>query len=230
VKALVDARDAAAGVQGGGQADALRATQKAYRDRVAEVLAAAKAVLDEAGLEANAIQVRRMGETLQTASARGSEHRDALVAGTLAKDVGLDDPFGGLGDDAADEATEAPARPAPAQRAKAEAPARPGEAGARPGEAAARSRAAQEKARATEEQAREAERAQERARREAAAQAARAKVAELEEALGQARADARAAEVAAVRAQAEAERARRAAVDTETRLQRARDDLRAALA
>ena len=66
VKALVDARDAAAEVQGGGQADALRATQKAYRDRVAEVLAAAKAILDEAGLEANAIQVRRMGETLQT--------------------------------------------------------------------------------------------------------------------------------------------------------------------
>jgi hypothetical protein len=79
-----------------GDAAALRETARAYREWVAAVVKAARDVLAEAGMEATAIQMRRMGETLQAASAEDSPTRARLLAGRLEKDADVQDPLAGL--------------------------------------------------------------------------------------------------------------------------------------
>jgi hypothetical protein len=201
VQAMLDARDAAASVQKGADADELRGALRDHRARVTDVLHEARDVLAAAGFDASAGQVRRMGETLQAACAPGSEARARLVAGTLAHDVAVDDPFAGI------EAGPARPRGEHAQPRAKDAEKEP--AAARDGDGA--------RERLRKEQA-------------AAAEAARRRVEALEEEAREARATARAAEAAASRAQADADRARRAVDDVESRLRRAREEQRASRA
>jgi hypothetical protein len=212
VRAMLAARDAAAEAPGRGDADTLRAALRDYRARVGDVLQRAREVLSAAGFDASAIQLRRMGETLQAASAAGSEARARLQAGTLAHDVGVEDPFAGLDAGAPSARQAEPARDAePARKAE----------GARKADAAREARAREE----------------ERARRQAAIEAAKVaqrKVDALDAEAREAHAAARAAEAAAARAQKEAERAQRdaerareAAAEVDSRLERARSEVEA---
>ncbi|HEY8038524.1 MAG TPA: hypothetical protein VIF15_01970 [Polyangiaceae bacterium] len=120
LRAMLEARDAGAALQKHGDAEQLRASHRAYRARVAEVLAAAREVLAADGGEASADQLRRMGETLQAASAPGSDARALLVAGRLARDVGVEDPFAGMEPGPARPRREAAPAP-PTDRTRAEA-------------------------------------------------------------------------------------------------------------
>lgn len=216
--AALDARATAAVVQTFG--DALRASARAYRDCLAELVQAASDVLREDGGELTASQGRRISATVQAVA--GSDDagvRGALLAGRLAADVDVDDPFAGL------EAG----------------PVREGGSGASPtrepppGQGTKRSHDAEsalEKARGRERLARERERlAREGEQERQAAELAelesiRARVAALEDEARRARVAARDAEVAAGRAQAEAERLRRAVEAVEKRLSEARGELR----
>jgi hypothetical protein len=79
-----------------GDAAALRETARAYRESVAAVVKAARDVLVEAGMETTAMQMRRMGETLQAASGEDSPTRARLLAGRLEKDADVEDPLAGI--------------------------------------------------------------------------------------------------------------------------------------
>jgi len=195
VRALLQAREAAAAPHAGG--DDLRAATREYRDRLNDVVRAARDVLAEAGVELNAGQARRIAETLQAASAEDGDTRARLVAGRLVHDVEVEDPFGGLVAEGADGGT--PRRPAP-ERKKDKADER-------------------EAARAEER------RRKEQAERERAIEAARARLSALEESAREARAEARTAETAADRAAREAERVRQRVTDVESRLVAARAEL-----
>lgn len=200
LEALAEAQAAQAAPDGG----AMRATARAYRERITEVTDAAAAFVREAGGELPPAQVRRIGTTLQAvASGDDADLRDRLVNGRLSADVDTDDPFAGVSLEAA-LASHAAAPTVAPHRAAPRPPAEPG--------AAARARA-------------EAE-AKERARHAAELEKARARVSALEDEAKEARAGARDAEVAATRAQAEAERARRAVEGIERRLEEARRSLR----
>jgi hypothetical protein len=201
LQALFDARDGAAVAQKRGDAEQVRSTVREFRTRLADAVRAARDVLAGVGVEMNAGQSRRTAESLQAASAGGAEARTQLLAGRLARDVDVEDPFGGL---EVDE-TRAQRRSEP----------RPPEDGAsRKRDAAARD-------------ARERSIQRERAERERAIEERRLRVASLEEKAREAHASAREAEVAAGRAQSAAEKARRAAVEADARLGQARAELRA---
>lgn len=218
VRAMLEARDAAAAAPGRGDADALRGALREFRGRVGEVLDLARDVLAAAGFEANATQLRRMGETLQAASVPGSEARARLQAGTLAHDVPVEDPFGGL------EAAVPPARTPASAHARA-----------RPDTRAREPERAHERERAQERER------EERARRQAAIESAQQRVTALDAEAREAREAARAADTAAFhadkevvraqrdaeRARKDAERARQAADEAESRVARARADLKA---
>jgi hypothetical protein len=180
--ALFDARDAAAAAQKQGDAEQVRTTVREYRTRLAGAVRAARDVLGEVGVEANAGQSRRIGESLQAASAGGVDARSKLLAGRLAQDVDVEDPFGGL------EVGATTARRSPE-------PHRPDDSASRKREAAA-------------QDARERALQRERAERERAIKEGRLHVMSLEEKARDARALAREAEVAAGRAQSAAEKAR----------------------
>jgi hypothetical protein len=199
LRAMFEAREAAAKAQKAGGADEVRAAVKEYRARVADVLAAAREALAADGSEASADQVRRMSETLQVAAVEDSETRQLLMAGRLVKDADQEDPFAGM------EAGPARARPAK------EVP---------PAKHAARND--EDRARAREDAKREAARAESKRREDAAKEKVDALAGELREA----QAEARKLETAAVRAQADADRARRAADAVEERLKKAREELR----
>jgi hypothetical protein len=211
VRELLDARTAAVTAQKSGSAEDVRTATREYRARVAVVVREVRGLLEEAGAQASATQLRRVGETLQ-AAAGDDETRALLVAGRLVRDVDVEDPFAAL---VAGPGTGARPRGAEATAAPTATTATAGTATA----TAATAAAAREEARL-----RAAER--ERTRRQAAREAATARVAELEEATREARAAARSAETAAARAQDEAQRARREAEQAEARLQKAREELR----
>jgi hypothetical protein len=198
LRALFKARDAAAEAQRGAEAAQIRATVREYRDRAAEVVGAVRQALADAGVELTPAQARRIGETLQAASAEGPDARARLLAGRLAQDVDVD-PFAGIeaGSTRRSRSTEPPRKDAlPREREGAEAKAREREA----------QRQREERTRRTEE--------------------ARARIAALGEEVREARAAARRAEVAAMRAQNDAEQARRHAADVEARWTRAREEQR----
>jgi hypothetical protein len=215
VRGMLEARDAAAAAQKGGEGEAIRAAVREYRSRLAEMTHAVRDVLAGAGFGATTPQLRRVNETLTTASVEGSPARERLVAGRLTEDVGVDDPFGGM------EMEAAPGRvrhPVAHARHEAREAAEVGNA-----DAAARESAARERAKKEEEQ----EAARERAKHEAARKAAQQRVDALESAASEARSEARRLEKAAVRARDEADRAAHAADEAESRLEKARAELRA---
>jgi hypothetical protein len=203
--AVLDARATALASQKGGDSEAVRASARAYRERVAAAVQAASQILREAGASgANATQSRRMGTTLQALAGGGdAAGRARLLAGRLVADVDVDDPFAGL------EMGPARDRPRPEPLPADElAPRRAARAAA---EATARARAVQrEKDKKGQEVAK-----------------ANVRIRALEERAAAARASARQAEIAATRAQSEADRARREVDAVEQQLIEARRALRA---
>ena len=193
VKAMLDARDAAEGVQAEGDAAAIREATREYRARMAEVLDAGREALAAAGFAATAQQSRRMGETLAAASVDGSEARRLFAAGWLTRDVEQEDPFAGLESGPVRPRKEAaPARDG-AKTAEAAAAAAAREKAARAAaEKAARDRvdALEAEARDARQEARRAETAAVRARAEA--DRARGAVEDVEARLERARAELRA--------------------------------------
>jgi hypothetical protein len=203
--AVLEARVTAVAAQESGDPASVRATARAYRDRVADAVHAAGELLGEVGSQLTATQGRRIGATVQALAGAGdADGRARLLGGRLVADVDVDDPFAGL-----------EIGPARGHRAAATPPPRddlaPRRAARAAAEVAARERIAQ---REREKKAHELEKA-------------RARVRSLETEVSEARASARHAEVAATRAQSEAERARRAADALEQRLDEARQALRA---
>ncbi|HEY5147975.1 MAG TPA: hypothetical protein VII82_14475, partial [Polyangiaceae bacterium] len=199
-----------------GEGEAMRASARRYRDRVAEVIDAASKFVREDGSELGPAQGRRMGATLQAIASSGDAAlREGLVQGRLVADVDVDDPFAGLevpldGLDrkagcAAKEAEHRPRHPPS-----------PG-----PSHGSAHRSVPDEVAVA---RARAAER--ERVARAQELEKRRARIAALEVEAKEARASAREAELVAGRAQAEAERARRAVEALDKRLEEARRELR----
>jgi hypothetical protein len=210
--AALDARARAAAVQASG--DALRASARAYRDRLTELVQAASDVLREDGGELTASQGRRISATVQAiAGSDDASVREALLAGRLAADVDVDDPFAGL------EAGPVHERRGTASSPREALPPRQGPKRSHEAESAL------EKTRERERLAREREQ-REQETHAAELEKTRARVAALEDEARQARGAARDAEVAAGRAQAEAERLRRAVDAVEKRLSEARGQLR----
>ncbi len=226
LRATLEARARAASAQTGGED--VRATARAFRERLAEVVQAAGDVTREDGGDLTIAQGRRISATVQAAAA--GEDRDLLekvTGGRLVADVDVDDPFAGLepgpprekaakthaADDAEPEKVHAKSREPERAHAKSREPER----------VHAKSRDHEAEARARElEKARE----RERERREQELEKARARVAALEDEAREARAAAREAEVAAARARTEAERLRRAVEAVEKKLSDAKGELR----
>jgi hypothetical protein len=212
VQATFEAWAKAAAAQTSGQGEDLRATARAYRDRLADLVQAAGDAVREDGGELTVAQGRRISATVQAvASADEATSREALVAGRLVADIDADDPFGGL------ELGAAHARPRVAP------PARDDLAARRKVAEAGRTRD-REQARDREQEKQAREREQERLAREL--EKARARVEALEAEAREARVAAREAEVAAGRAQVEAQRLRRAVEAVEKRLGEAKAELR----
>jgi hypothetical protein len=216
VKGALDGYASAQAAQKDGEGEAMRASARLYRDRVAEVIDAASGFVREDGSELGSAQGRRIGATLQAIASGGDAAlREGLVRGRLVADVDVDDPFAGLEfpldgpDRKADRATKQPAH-----RSRHSPSPGPSHGSAHRGVpdevAAARVRAAERE---------RVVRAQELEKR-------RARIAALEAEAKEARASAREAEVVAGRAQAEAERARRAVEALDRRLDEARRALR----
>jgi hypothetical protein len=201
LQAFFEARDRAADAQKQGDAEQVRTTVREYRARLADAVRAGGEVLAEVGVDIRSGQSRRIGESLQAASAGGDEVRAKLIAGRLTQDVDIEDPFGGLELDAA-RASRDRAHP-------------------RKDDSASQKR--EDAVRAARERAIQRERAE----HERAMEEGRRRVAVLEQKAQEARALARDAEVAAVRAQSAAEKARRAAGEAEEQLTQARAALRA---
>ncbi len=222
VSAVFEARAKAEAAQANGEGEALRATARAYRDRLADLVQAAGDAVREDGGELTVAQGRRISATVQAvAGADGAGMREALVAGRLVVDVDVDNPFAGLELGPVREAREAavPARDDLAARRTSA----PGGRVRERDQTRAHERSEQERrAREQEEQARERE--QQRQAREL--EKARERVAALEKEAREARLAARDAEIAAGRAQAEAERLRRAVEAVEKRLGEAKGELR----
>jgi hypothetical protein len=204
-----------------GDAGDVRATARAFRDRTSDIVQAAEEVARHDGADLNVVQGRRIAATLQAiAGGADAGARERLVAGRLAADVDVDDPFAGLEVGGPREASS---------RAEAEigkgTPA-PGSTPAPPGGHVAPVRDPATARRAFAEEAERGRVARERERRAREIETARARVAALETEAREARAAARQAEVAASRAQADAERARRAVEGIERKLEEARGELR----
>lgn len=207
LQALFQAREAAA-MPSPGDADQRRRTTRDYRDRLNDVVRAAHDILAEGGVELNALQSRRVAETLQAACAEDGDARARLVAGTLTQDLTLDDPFAGV---AVGEAGPAASNPPPtAQTAN--------EAETKADDAQARKRADEER----ERRAQQEREARERAQNFAAAQE---RVARLEEAAREADANARATHAAATRAARVAKDAKALADEAQAALDAARAEL-----
>jgi len=222
VQAAFDAHASAQAVQKGGDAEAMRASARLYRDRVTEVIALATQLVHEDGSELAPAQGRRIGATLQAVATGGDPAlREALAKGRLAVDVDVEDPFAGFELVAgAAHARPRGARAVPATAARSS----PHEPGARP--AANDTTAARAEATAAARQAAERERERDRQARAREIEVKRARLAALETEAKVARASAREAEVTARRAQSEAERARRAVEAIEKRIEEARRGLR----
>ncbi|HLK40412.1 MAG TPA: hypothetical protein VKU41_26855 [Polyangiaceae bacterium] len=195
IRDVLAAWDEAAAAQAGGDAGEVRARSRAFRARIADVVQAARDILEESGSSLSALQARRLGETLQAAASGGEASRGVLAAGRLVQDLEAEDPFAGI---------VAGAEPRPAEKPSSA-----------PGAAA----------RTEEDERRQHALERARVERERAVEAARGRVRALDDDVKQVRERAREAEVVALRAQGDAERARRAVVDAEGRLALARKEL-----
>jgi hypothetical protein len=202
LRAAFEARDAAAEALSGGDAAAAQTSARLFRERVAQVVHAARELTEADGAELTHAHARRVAETLQAVSAEGDEARARLLAGRLANDVEADEAFAGI-----------ELRAGPAVDGKARAP------DAAPVDEVGRAREAREAKRAREAEAAALEVAR---RREAAREAARRRLAQAEEQARVAQAAAADAERDLAEAQSRFERATRAAADADTRVAEAR--------
>jgi hypothetical protein len=84
---MLDARRLAEEAQRAGGADRIHEAVAAYRARTSDVVRAARDVLDEAGIQANATVLRQIADTLRAASADDSPLRRRLVGGRLEREV-----------------------------------------------------------------------------------------------------------------------------------------------
>ncbi len=112
--ALLRARDAAF-ARSAGKVEGLRQATRDYRDRLGDVVRAARDRLAEGGMDLSAEQARRMTETLEAACAEdGDEAREGkgaraqLLRGMLVRDVEADDPLALLAAGAAGPARRGP--------------------------------------------------------------------------------------------------------------------------
>jgi hypothetical protein len=96
LQAVFDAHAAAAKAQSRGDAESIRETARAFRDLLADVVRSCAEVLAEHGARLNASQARQLSETVRAATVGGAEERAQLIAGRLAEDVDVEDPFAGL--------------------------------------------------------------------------------------------------------------------------------------
>jgi hypothetical protein len=64
-----------------------------YRERINDIVRAARDLLAEGDIELNASQARRLTETLQAACAEEGDTRAQLLSGTLARDAEAEDPL-----------------------------------------------------------------------------------------------------------------------------------------
>jgi hypothetical protein len=96
LRAAVHAREVAATAQKDRDPERLRQSLRDSRACALVVVHAARDVLAVAGHPPNAVQVRRMTETLQAAIAEASPARESLLKGQLTRDVAVDDPFAGM--------------------------------------------------------------------------------------------------------------------------------------
>jgi hypothetical protein len=95
VRAVFDARTRAATPHA--SSDDVRATARAFRERLAELVQAAGEVAREEGSELTIAQGRRISATVQAAAvAEDAVVRERLIAGRLVADIDVDDPFAGL--------------------------------------------------------------------------------------------------------------------------------------
>ena len=216
VKGALDGYASAQAAQKDGEGEAMRASARRYRDRVADVIDAASEFVREDGSELGPAQGRRMGATLQAIASSGDAAlREGLVQGRLVADVDVDDPFAGL-EVPLDGLDRKAGRAAKEAEHRPRHPPSPG-----PSHGSAHRSVPDEVAAA---RARAAER--ERVARAQELEKRRARIAALEVEAKEARASAREAELVAGRAQAEAERARRAVEALDKRLEEARRELR----
>jgi hypothetical protein len=95
VRRFLDVRDQTAAAQRD-DPEKLRAAMRAYRERVSDVVHAARTTAEQAGFGLGAGQMRRLTETLQAAGAKDSETRAKLLAGRLVHDASVEDPFAAL--------------------------------------------------------------------------------------------------------------------------------------
>jgi hypothetical protein len=197
--ALFDARKCAAAAQEKGDAEQVRTTVREYRARLADAVRAARDVLAEVGVEINAGQSRRIGESLQAASSGEDDARAQLLAGRLVQDVDVEDPFAGL--------------------AVGGTRARRDQDRQRPEDGGSRKRDTEER------DARDRAIEREREERQRAIEEGRQRIASLERTARETRSLAAEAESAARRSQAAAEKAGRAAAEAEERLGQARAEL-----
>jgi hypothetical protein len=92
IQALLRARGEAS-TPAAGDAEGFRQAVRDYRERVSDVVRAARERLQESGMDLNAEQTRRLTETLHAACAAEGPARALLVAGMLTRDVKADDPL-----------------------------------------------------------------------------------------------------------------------------------------
>lgn len=215
---------AAASPKAGDAAD-VRATARAFRDRTSDIVQAAEELTRQDGAELNVVQGRRIAATLQAiAGGPDAGARERLVAGRLATDVDVDDPFAGLELGPREASSRAEGDVGKGTPAQASAPAPAGH--VVPARDAAVVAAVTHRAAAEAAERGRLAREREREKRAREIEAARSRVTALETEAREARAAAREAEVAASRAQADAERARRAVEAVERKLEEARGELR----
>jgi hypothetical protein len=200
VTAIVRSRERAAAAQKSADADVIRAAVREHRDAIDTMVAEVRAVLDKAGAPLNALQIRRVAETLRTL-ATDDLARQRLLAGRLTEDVSQDDPFARMEVDSRrpDNPSSRPVRGPPPRDRPAPIP--------RPSEDARR---------------RAAEAARQQKSREREIEEARARVAALQSSVAAARTAFIAADRAATSARSEADKAKRALETLERDLARAR--------
>jgi hypothetical protein len=237
VQHALDAWARAAASPKAGDVGDVRATARVFRERTSDIVDAAEEIARQDGADLNVAAGRRIAATLQAvAGGADAAARERLIAGRLAVDVDVDDPFAGLEVGEPREPSSPRARSGVEERSGVErgvgvagAPARAATpVHARPAVAPARDAAvARRAAPAAEEAERGRAREREREKRAKEIETARARVSALETEAREARAAARDAEVAANRAQADAQRARRAVEGVEIKLEEARGELRA---
>ncbi len=96
LRAAFEAFDTAARAQSSGDADAMRETARAFRERVNGVVMQCERLLVDAGAALNAAQARRLTETIRADISGGAQSRERLLSGWLTEDAEVEDPFAGL--------------------------------------------------------------------------------------------------------------------------------------